>query len=130
MAEYLAIVGNVRVNPALLNGNTAVLDNIVSLGIPTDYTLKQSVVVEILSNERSNAALRYEPKPQIQLTASSESPQDAQVLEVKAKTLEDAEAAMRSEMAFQLARYFAAKEMSPHAGEVAPIGKELSDFLN
>ena len=55
---------------------------------------------------------------------------NAQPLTVKGSTLQDAEAAIKSAMALEIATYLTAREVSPHAGEVAPIGKELSDFLN
>ena len=118
MAEYVPIAGNLRVNPSYLDlGGLETLKRTQQAGILTTYEFRRPVLVEMLNGD--DVTLVYHPQNK-----------DAPLLIVKSRTLKDAEAAMKSAMALEIARYFTAREISPHVEEIAHIGKELSDFLN
>ena len=126
MADYLSISGIVSINPSLLNGNAGVLEGIAALRIRTEFRLKKAVAVQMTYDENGNKVhLRYESK-----TRNAYPLKGMIAIEARGKNLKASEEEMRSQIALQLALYFAAEEYSPRPETVAPIGKELSDFLN
>ena len=121
MAEYLSISGKLSVNHSysdLLRIET--LERIARIGVPTEYHLKGSLAVEIIRNGSRGVALLYHP---------NSSTNHATALKAEGKDIGEAEAAMRSAMAFEIARYLAARETSQNAAGVSPIGEELSDLV-
>ncbi len=131
MAEYLPISGVVKVNPFYLNGDIGVLEGIAALGIATEYTLKRPADVEVVYDGNGQGTLlRYTSKNAKENAENVNGDENIQTeLQAKGKNMRDVEEKMRSLIAFELARYFATAEMSPHAEEKVPMGKELSDLL-
>ncbi len=135
MAGYLSISGIVKVDPSRINVNAGVLEGITALGVPAQFLLKQPALVEVVPDGNGNGTfLRYSGQVK-EYAGAKDGKEDNYAklkkghLEARGDDLQDAEAMMRSIFAFELARYCAAKEMSPHAEKIAPMGRELSDLL-